>query len=246
MTLFNKSIFTLSFVFVSAYIISGCKADRFQQQPLASFSVTHAAPGGPAVDVVVDGLVTSVNRLNFGNTTISKTGSALIYLPASTGNRNVKISADSGKTSLIEANVAMDLGKIYSFFAMDTVLNSKLKVLQLTDDLTLPASGMAHVRFLHLAPATAPVDVTFTRGTDSVTMSGMSYAGTTTTPNVATLAKFTPIPAGTYTIKVKSPGTQTVLAQSAATSLGAVKIFTFYVKGGAKSQPLSVSSMTNY
>lgn len=140
----------------------------------------------------------------------------------------------------------MELGKIYSFFAIDTVLNSKLKVLQLTDDLTLPASGMAHVRFLHLAPVSAAIDVTMTRGTDSVTMSNMSYVGAQASPNTATLAKFTPIPSGTYTIKVKAAGTQTVLAQSAATSLGAVKIYTFYAKGGAKSQPLSVSTIINY
>ena len=246
MTLFNKSAFVPLFIFSSVCFLSACKADRFQAQPLASFSVTHAAPGGPAVDVVVDGQVTSVSRLNFGNTTISKTGSALIYLPASTGTRNIKISTDSGKTSAIETNFSFETGKIYSFFAMDTVLNAKLKALQLTDDLTLPAAGMAHVRFLHLAPTSAPVDVTMTRGTDSVTMPTMSYVGTLANPNIAALSKFTPIPAGTYTIKVKTAGTQTVLAQSAATALGAVKIYTFYAKGGAKSQPLSVSTMINY
>lgn len=242
----NRSVFTLSLSIISVYIMSACKADRFEGSPLSSFSVTHAAPGGSVVDVLVDGQVTSVNRLSFGNTTISKSGSALIYLPAATGSRNIKVSTDSGKTSLIDVSVPFETGKIYSFFAMDTLVSSKLKVLRVNDDLTLPAAGMAHVRFLHMAPVSGAVDIVMTRGTDSITMANMTYIGAQATPDINVLSKFTPVPSGSYIVKVKTAGTQTVLTQTAAITLGAVKIYTFYAKGGAKSLPLTISTITNY
>jgi len=88
-----------------------------------------------------------------------------------------------------------------------------LRAVQLTDDLTVPSGTNVHVRFLHLAPLAPAVDITLLRtspSTDSVTLTNRSYLGAT--PNATALSAFAPIPGGTYTIRVKLPGTQTVVA----------------------------------
>ncbi len=243
----HKPVTLFLLIFLSSYIISGCRHDKAAAlPPRAAFSVTDASPDGPTVDVLIDGQVASVNRLFLGNTTIIRVGSSLIYLPVLTGTHNLKISPDTGKTSLAEVTVPFDTNNIFSFFILDTLLRSKLKLLQLTDDLTPPAGTSAHVRALHLAPALAPVDVTITRGTDSLTLSNLSYVGAQASPNTAALSKFTAIPFGTYTIRVKAAGTQRLLAITDAITLSARKIYTFYVKGGARGQALGVSTITNY
>lgn len=229
---------------ISALLLTACDPDTFEPEGIGSFSVTNAAPGSPTVDVVVDGKVTSPARLNYGNTTISQSGSTQIYLPVLAGAHDIKISVDTGKTHLVQIPHQAETGKIHSFFIIDTVMNNALKVLRLDDDLTLPATGNAHIRALHLAPRTGAVDVTFTRGTDSVTISNLTYAGTGT-PNITELSMFRAVPAGSYTVKVKTAGTQTVLLQAAAT-LATGRIYTFYARGGARSQPVSIGSMTNY
>lgn len=240
-----KKISSLLYVSgISALLLTACDPDTFQPEGIGSFSVTNAAPGSPTVDVVVDGQVTSPARLNYGNTTISQSGSTQIYLPVLAGTHDIKISVDTGKTFLAQIPHQAETGKIHSFFVFDTVTNNALKVLRLDDDLTLPATGNAHIRALHLAPRTGAVDVTFTRGTDSVTFSNLTYAGTGT-PNVTELSRFRPVPAGSYTVKVKNAGTQTVVLQAAAT-IATGRIYTFYARGGARNQALSVGSMANY
>ncbi|MFL5740905.1 MAG: DUF4397 domain-containing protein [Flavisolibacter sp.] len=244
-----KKWITGSFVLVIAgYIMTGCKPETLQPEGLASFAVTNVAPGSPTVDVLVDGKVTSANRLSYGSTTISVPGATTIYLPVMAGTRQIKFSTDSGKVNnLVDVAGNFEVGKSYTYVILDTPVNGKLKNIRLNDELTLPTSGNVRVRVVHAAPATGTVDVTLLRasGPDSVTLGGLSYVGAVSNPDVAALSKFSSAPGGSYTVKVKQPGTQTVLLQSALT-LTAGRIYTIFVRGGAQSQPLSIASSANY
>ena len=283
----NKLFRNKSWIAVVALLIfASCEVDQFEAVPLSSISVTNSAPGSPTVDVLVDGLVTSTNRLAYRTTSASKPGSSLIYLPLSAGERKITASPDTGKTAVAEVNMNFERGGIYSTFLYDTLVGGKLKALTLKDNLTLPATGSVHVRFLHLAPKAGPLDITFVRGTlyddttasstspartfvptDSVTISNRTYAGAT--PDAAVLGAFTPaagsngaaiarslgfanVAAGSrnnrFRVKVKTAGTQTVLASIETTTLTltAGKIYTFYVTGTAQNAPLTLNMMTNY
>jgi hypothetical protein len=69
-------------------------------------------------------------------------------LQVEAGTRNIKVNVSGTSTTVINADLALSKDQNYSVFAIDSV--SKISALVLTDDLTAPASGKAHVRFVHL------------------------------------------------------------------------------------------------
>jgi hypothetical protein len=112
----------------------------------------------------------------------------------------------------------------------------------------VPTGTNVHVRFLHLAPLAPAVDITLLRtspSTDSVTLTNRSYLGAT--PNATALSAFAPIPGGTYTIRVKLPGTQTVVATFAlGTNLSSGRIVTLAATGTARGQALGAMVLRHY
>ena len=101
---------------------------------------------------------------------------------------------------------------------MDSV--SKISALVLTDDLTAPASGKAHVRFVHLSPNAPAVDIAVTGG--AVVFPNNSFKGSTA---------FAPLDAGTYDLEVRVAGTNTVALPLPGIVLEAGKIYTVFAKG---------------
>jgi hypothetical protein len=172
-------------------------------------------------------------------------------MPITPGSRSIKVSPDSGKTNVINANLQFDALKAYTVVAYDTLAASgtpTLRAVQLTDDLTVPSGTNVHVRFLHLAPLAPAVDLTLVRSVatpDSVTLNNRTYLGAS--PNAASLSAFTPIPGGTYTLKVKLAGTQTVVATfSLGTTLTSGRIITLAAIGTARGQALSAMALRHY
>ena len=120
----------------------------------------------------------------------------------------------------------------------------------LRDDLTAPAAGLAHIRFVNLAQRgttkVKTVDFTATAGpgTPGVIFGGLSYqvpsnavridpAKGLATPNlgVYTSGPFSPVQAGTYDFEVKeTDGSQSVVVKTGV-ELKAGKIYTLYTSG---------------
>ena len=220
----------------------------------SSMQVVHAAPDAttplPLYDIVVDGLVVNGSRrISYGIASQSGGGgSAPAYLPLFEGTRNVKISRDSGKTSVIDVSLLFEKNKSYTVVAYDTLVAGKLRVVRLNDDLTRPASGNTHVRFVHAAPNAPAVDFTLLRtapSSDSVTLTNRTYLGAN--PNVDAVSAFAPVPGGTYTLRVKLAGTQTLVTSvSLGATLSAGRIVTFYATGTAQSRPLTVLTTRHF
>jgi Domain of unknown function (DUF4397) len=254
---FKYSI-SFSFAVLALLAIAGCKKTKEATELIPSVSSTaqfvHAAPDTlaiapqvqPAYDIVVDGLVANGSRrLTYGIVSAGGGGgNAPGYMPFLEGTRNIKISRDSGKTNVIDVSLPFEKNSAYTVVAYDTLTTptSKLKVVRLNDNLTPPASGTTHVRFVHAAPNAPAVDITFLRtapSVDSVTITNRSYLGAS--PNADALSAFTPVPSGTYTLKIKAAGTQTVVATvSLGTNLASGRIFTYYAIGTAQRRALSV------
>jgi hypothetical protein len=232
---------------VALFSLAACDKDalKLNDKVNAAFGVIHAAPGAPTVDIVVNGLVANGSR-RLAYRTVSAgggTGNGGIYMPIEAGTGNIKISPDSGKTNVVNADLVFATNSASTIVVYDTLAATGaplLRFVQLSDDLTAPATGNVHVRFLHLAPLAPTVDVTLIRGTnvDSVTLTNRSYIGAT--PNAATLSTFAPITGGAvYTYKIKLAGTQTVvLTGSLAANLTAGRIVTISAVGSAKGQAL--------
>lgn len=256
-----KKIF--GFALTSIVIATSCKEKFEQPGAFSSFAVIQASP--TATTPPSDTLNAFVEDAKYTSSGIVYLGTSFgPYLPVASGNHtiNIRRGADAA-SSLYVSPFTQDFapGSIYSFFIYDTTASAtgQAKVLKLRDTLTLPATtpvAQSKFRFLHLAPNQAPVDVTFLRTSvtpnDSVTFSGRAYAGAT--PNETTLAAFTSVPKGAYTIKIKNAGTQTVVTSASITTTAAINgaditqgpIYTFFITGTAKGRALTLRSFKHY
>ncbi len=188
--------------------------------------VIHASPDAPGVDLLVNDQVAGTG-LAFPN----NTG----YLNLASGTKNIKVNVAGTSTTVINADLRFDAYEHYSVFAIDEV--SKLSALVLNDNLTVPAPGNAHVRFLHLSPDAPAVDITLTDGT--VVWGNIAFKQGT---------EFTPLPAGTYDLQVRVAGTETVALELPGIALTDGTIYTVFAKGflaGTSEQSLGAELIIN-
>ena len=209
--------------------LTSCKDDN--KNPLAPVSqgrimTVHASPNAPAVDLLVDNTVAG-SGLAYPN----NTG----YLTVTAGTRNVKVNVTGTSTTVINANLPIAANASYTVFATDSV--SKIAPVVLTDNLATPATGKAHVRFVHLSPNAPAVDIAVTGG--AVVFPNQTFKGYTA---------FTPLNAGTYNLEVRLAGTSTVVLPLPGIVLQAGKIYTVFAKGfvgGAGAQALGAQIIVN-
>lgn len=214
-------------VLAGAVASYGCSDDSPTAPAVsARVLVVHASPNAPAVDLLVDNSLKGAGLAYPANTG---------YLAVPAGSRNVKVNVTTTSTSVINANLDLMAGVNYTVFATDSV--SKLAPLVLTDDLAAPASGKAHVRFVHLSPNAPAVDVAVTGG--PVVFGNKSFKEFTA---------FTPLDAGTYDLEVRLAGSSTVVLPLPGITLTAGKIYTVFAKGfagGAGAQALGAEIIVN-
>ncbi len=221
------SVLTAVVLLAGLAMVSSCSKDE-ETKTYANVLVAHASPNAPGVDLLVDGSKQNSAALSFP----SNTG----YLKVESGSRNVKVNVSGTSTTVINADVALEKDKNYSVFAIDSV--SKISALVLTDDLTAPASGKAHVRFVHLSPDAPAVDV-------AVASSGAVVFGN---KSFKEYTAFTPLDAGTYNLDVRVAGTSTVALVLPAITLEAGKIYTVFARGflgGSGAQALGAEIIVN-
>jgi hypothetical protein len=209
---------------------TGCSDDDTPVTPVATAQgkvlAVHSSPDAPAVDLYVDGAKVGSDLAYPGNTT---------YLPVNAGTRAVAVKVAGSSTTVLSADLPIAANTSYSVFAVDSV--SKLGALVLTDDLSAPASGKAHVRFIHLSPNAPAVDVALAGG--SVLIGNKSFKEYTA---------FTPLDAGTYDLEVRLAGTSTVVLPLPGITLTAGKIYTVFAKGfvgGSGAQALGAQIIVN-
>jgi hypothetical protein len=203
------SILASALLFSTVVLFSSCKKEDDHEH--AQVMVIHASPDAPGVDLLIDDMKKNTAALTFpGNTG---------YLELEAGTRNVKVNVTGTTTTVIEANLALTKDMSYSVFAVDSV--SKIAPLVLTDDLTAPAAGKAHVRFVHLSPDAPAVDVAVA-STGTVVFGNKAFKEYTA---------FTPLDAGVYNLDVRVAGTTTVALVLPAITLESGKIYTVFAKG---------------
>jgi hypothetical protein len=211
---------------VSIFTLSSCEDD--DKITYANVLVTHASPDAPGVDLLIDDVKVNTQPLTYPN----NTG----YLDAETGTRNIKVNVAGTTTTVINGNLDVEADKYYSVFAVDQV--SEITAMVLADDLTMPAAGKAHVRFVHLSPDAPAVDVAVA-SSGAVVFSNIEFKESTA---------FTPLDAGTYNLDVRVAGTSTVALVLPPVTLQAGKIYTVFAKGfleGTGAQALGAEIIIN-
>ena len=245
----------LSILFaVASIVFVGCGKQNVTSNTVASAMFINAASGNTTHNVIVDD--------------ISQTGTALVYRAASP---YLNLAVGSRKISLRSNNVALPVNYVilndqnfvdntastYVTYDVLATPTSSLKSVRFSDTLTTPKPGFIKVRYLPVAIGVPTSDVTFLRTSnilpilpDSVTISNLSYIGNNpTAAQIADLSKFIEIPAGTYSIRQKVAGTQTlILTATLNTSIAGVfrGIYTVYGAGNVPTVPLSLNVARNY
>lgn len=195
--------------------------------PKSSVLVVHASPDAPGVDLLVDDAKVNGAPLTFPN----NTG----YLQIEAGDRNVKVNVANTSITAIDVTLNYASNQSYTVFAVDSVAN--ISAIRLEDDLSVPAAGNAHVRFVHLSPNAPAVDITLTNGT--VVFGNKAFKEFTA---------FTPLPAGSYDLQVRVAGTSTVVLDLPGIALQDGKIYTVFAKGfvgGSGDQGLGAEIIVN-
>jgi hypothetical protein len=141
---------------------------------------------------------------------------------------------------------------IYDTLTVGTggVLSGSLRMARLNDDLTLPAAGRTHVRFVHAAQNAPAVDVTLLRTSvtpnDSVTVSNRPYIGSSPSDAVINASStFSSLPAGTYSVRIKIAGTQTLARTPQNFALLNGGIYTMVAVGTARGVALQALNFRN-
>jgi len=226
----KKNFLNLALTLVASIaIFTSCEKDSDEPSKVYSnVLVAHTSPNAPGVDLLIDDAKINTSALSFP----SNTG----YLMVESGSRNIKVNVSGTSTSVINADLTLEKDKNYTVFAIDSV--SKISALVLTDDLTMPATGKAHVRFVHLSPNAPAVDV-------AVASSGAVVFGNKA---FKTYTAFTPLDAGVYNLDVRVAGTTTVALVLPSITLQAGKIYTVFAKGflnGSGAQALGAEIIVN-
>lgn len=207
--MFLRSIRLAALGVLAAVTLTGCLDNPTQSRFKGELMAIHASPDAPGVDLYLDGV-----KVGSGLEYPNNTG----YLPVRKGTRNIKVNVANTTTTVINANLPVTAGMSYSVFATDSV--SQISPLVLVDDLSRPAPGKAHVRFVHLSPNAPAVDVALQGG--DVVFGNKAFREYTA---------FTPLNAGTYDLEVRVAGTSNSVLPLPGITLEAGKIYTVFAKG---------------
>lgn len=187
----------------------------------------HASPDAPAVDIRL-GLLPAARDLAFGSNTP--------YRFTLSGQRAIRVNVAGTSTTVISAAPRLARNTFYTVWAANQV--AAIEPVVTVDDLTPPAVGLAHARFVHLSPNAPAVDIAVTGG--PVVWGNASFKDATA---------FTPLPAGTYDLEVRLAGSNTVVLPLPGIRLERGRIYTFYAKGlvgGSGAQALGAGAILNY
>lgn len=118
---------------------------------MSKLRIIHNVAGGPEVDGYLD----EVNVLqNFSYKSITD------YLKVKSGMRNVTVKIAGTNNVIVDGGIDLAPGGIYTLIVHGLISNPKsIAPLLLSDDLTCPIQGKAHVRFVHAAAGAPAVDI---------------------------------------------------------------------------------------
>ena len=222
----KKTIPLLGAIF---YLLTACNKSNYNNTSgsngQAYVSVTNASPGTSAYDIFSDNTkVNTSGQLSYGSTTGSA-GNPYLAFPI--GTHSFRLSSN-GTSFVSDTSVAFMANQHYSVFAYDTLQSGKLRTLILKDNLTVPISGQAGVRFLNLSSNVSSENALLIRGMDTIRINNLAFVGNTTT-SIDSLAVFRTVNAGTYNIRVNSG--ENILWSRDSLTLASGKVYTIYSRG---------------
>ncbi len=214
----NKTkIITIFLVFLA---FSGCVKDP-ENPGYARYMIVNAAPDIPNLDVYVDNDKQNIIPINFGLNTI--------YNGITPGDRNVTVALGGTKTVFAAAKYKIAnndaITPTYTLIALNRQASPEL--LWIEDDLSLPATGKAHLRIIHASPDAPRANAFIGAATAAIFSAASGYG-------YKEVSNFVPIDATNlgivYNIQIRNSATNAVIRTQPMTAI-AGKIYTIIVRG---------------
>lgn len=239
----------IGFIIISATIFASCGKENTFSNNFGSAAFINLSMGTPGLEIFED-----TTKKHGGSIAVGGWSNYLAFVP---GSRPTHVRRADNLQRVASTNYTYNVGQASTVLIYDTLLvgaggalTGSLRLARLSDDLTLPDAGRTKVRFVHVAQNAPAVDVTLVRTSitpnDSVTIANRSYIGSTPSEAVLTASStFSSLPAGTYSVRIKLPGTQTLVRTAQNFSLVNGGIYTLVATGTARNIPLQAISIRN-
>jgi hypothetical protein len=226
--------------------IMSCGKENEYSTNFGTAAVVNASPGTPTFHVFDDTVRKTSSALAYGGS------SGYLSFPPDQMRKFRLVNSANLTTNFATRDVTFPYGKPATMFAYDTLgSGGTIRMVSLMDDLSVPAAGSAKVRFIHLAVNAPAVDVTLLRTSatpmDSVTITNRAYIGASPSEAAVTQAQtFATIPSGTYSIRVKLAGTQTLARTPQSIAIASTGIYSLFAQGTAQGQALAAGAFRNF
>jgi hypothetical protein len=200
-------------------------------------STTPATTAYPALDIFQGDVLKSVpgSPIPFGSNLVTTS------LNLEAGSKALRLAPAFTNNSIYNRLVNYKAGSNYTMFIYDFAAN--VKVFNIEDDLTPPASGKSHIRFIHSIPQ--PIMAALgapRRDTVDIAANGnVLFANRTFGDNAFRPATnvFTAVDAGTYNVTVRVAGTPVSITPVIPLTLAPGKIYTVIARLGYTGVPTS-------
>ncbi len=239
----------IGYLILTATIFASCGKENTFSNEFGSAAFINVSMGSPGLEILED-----TTKKHAGSIGVGQWTNYLGFVPGSKVT-NVRRADNLGTVASNTYNYSV--GQANTILVYDTLvvgaggaLSGNLRLARLTDDLTLPDAGRTKVRFVHAAQNAPAVDVTLLRTNvtpnDSVTVTNRSYIGSNPSDAVLTTSStFASLPAGTYSIRIKLAGTQTLARTPQNATLVNGGIYTLLAVGTARGVALQAISIRN-
>ena len=186
------------------------RALQTAQQMNSHIRVLHASPNSPAVDVYANGnlLISDLAYMEISP-----------YLPVASANYTITVFP-SGETAnpVIDTEVFIPENTIFNLAAVGELPDVSL--FPIPEPATVPTSGRACVRFVHLSPNAPAVDITLADGSEVFT--DIEYLEAT---------DYVCVPSQTYTFQVTPTGSDDIVLTIPNVQLSSNNVYTIYAVG---------------
>ncbi|HEX6429834.1 MAG TPA: DUF4397 domain-containing protein [Niastella sp.] len=229
----RKNVFlflgALSFLTV---LLGGCMKESTSSTPAVKtyLSLMHLAPRAPAIEVYFDNNKAS-SAINSGTV-----ASAYSALDPNMFAINFKKAGSDSVVASIGTNL-YDSSKYYTLLLYNYD-STHVSAVRIEDDFSVLTNDKAYIRFFHMSPDIADVDLYFD---NNLVIPGRQYADNTTSNYWNQFAAISPSSVNVY---VKKAGSDSVIAQSTSSvylnQANAYTIFLKGIKGGTGTNALTV------
>jgi hypothetical protein len=193
----------------------------------SKLTVVHTRAEGPRVQVKVDNRITAKDTVRYEKAPDGKLYNTItINVPAGP-NRVLGYTELATGALLVNDRYSATSGLNFTAFVSRNA-NGTPRIVRVSDDLTLPDVGFAKIRFLNFSPDVGEVKLTDVGGATTV-ISGRNF--NETTRSTTDFARFTAVPAGTYSYEVRTVVGDEVRVTINNLKLDSKGIYTIYVKG---------------